>query len=104
MGMSKDAAPIAIIGTTLGLAYGGGVIIKESKSKALCKKDVFYSLSLMGLSHSLIEDTLLMLAIGASIFGVLLGRIFFTVIVMMILIQIIKRLSKKTFERYFVNY
>ena len=103
MGMSKDAAPIAIIGTTLGLAYGGGLIIKESKSKILSKKDIFYSLSLMGLTHSIFEDTLLMLAIGASIFGVLFGRVLFTIIVMILLIKIMNHVSKKTFEKYFVN-
>ena len=103
LGMSKDAAPIAIIGTTLGLAYGGGLIIKEASSGNLRKKDIFYSLSLMGLSHSLIEDTLLMIAIGASITGVLFGRIIFTIIVMVILIKIINHLSKKAFEKYFIN-
>jgi hypothetical protein len=103
LGMSKDAAPIAIIGTTLGLAYGGGLIIKEAGSKSLRKKDIFYSLSLMNLSHSLIEDTLLMIAIGASILGVLFGRIIFTIIIMIILIKIVNRVSKKAFEKYFVN-
>jgi len=104
LGMSKEAAPITIIGMTLGLAYGGGLIVKEAKSKILSKKDVFLSLSLMGLSHSLIEDTLLMVAIGASLVGILFGRILFTIIVMFILIRIINRLSKKVFEKYFVNY
>jgi hypothetical protein len=104
LGMSKEVAPITIIGMTLGLAYGGGLIVKEAKSKILSKKDVFLSLSLMGLSHSLIEDTLLMVAIGASLVGVLFGRILFTIIVMFILIRIINRLSKKVFEKYFVNY
>ena len=104
MGMSKNAAPIAIIGTTLGLSYGGALIIKEAKSKVLSKKDVFYSLSLMDLNHSMIEDTLLMLAIGASIVGVLIGRALFTIIIMIILIKITNHISKKNFEKYFVNY
>ena len=101
--MSKNAAPISIIGMTLGLAYGGGLIIKEAKSKLLTKKDVFYSVSMMGLSHSLIEDTILVLSIGATLFGVMLGRVLFTLLVMFILVRIINRLSKKTFEKYFVN-
>jgi len=104
LGMSKNAAPIAVIGTTLGLAYGGGLIIKEAKSGMLSKKDVFYSLSFMNLSHSLIEDTLLILAIGGSLFGILLGRVLFTIFVIVIIIKIVKRLSYKTFEKYFVNY
>lgn len=103
-GMSKNAAPITIIGSTLGLAYGGGLIIKEVKSKVLSKKDVFLSVSMMNLSHSLIEDSLIMISIGASILGVLFGRIVFTMIVMIILINILNRLSIKFFEKYLVNY
>jgi hypothetical protein len=103
LGMSKNAAPITIIGMTLGLAYGGGLIIREAKSNVLSKKDTFLSLSLMGLSHSLIEDTLLILSIGATLFGVLFARVLFTILIISILIRIINRLSKKTFEKYFVS-
>ena len=103
LGMSKNAAPITIIGMTLGLAYGGGLIIREAKSKLLTKKDTFFSLSLMGLSHSLIEDTLLMVAIGASLVGILLVRIIFTIIVMFFLIKIINHLSTRIFKKYFTQ-
>jgi spore maturation protein SpmB len=100
LGMSKNAAPVTIIGMTLGLSYGGGLIIKEAKEKMLSKKDVFLSLSLIGLSHSLIEDTLLMVAIGANLIGILGARIIFTIIVMFFLIKFIKHISKKSFERF----
>jgi hypothetical protein len=103
LGINKNAAPILVIGLTLGLAYGGGLIIKEAKSKLLSKKDAFLSISLMGLSHSLIEDTLLVLSIGAALSGIMLGRLVFTFIVIFVLVRIIKRVPKKTFEKYFVN-
>jgi spore maturation protein SpmB len=103
LGMSKNAAPITMIGMTLGLAYGGGLIIKEAKSGILSKKDAFLSLSLMGLSHSLIEDTLLLLAIGASLSGILLGRVVFSIVIMFILIKCINRLSKDTFHKFFIS-
>ena len=103
LGMSKNATILPIIGLTLGLAYGGGLIVKEAKSKLISKKDTFLSLSFMGLSHSLIEDTLLTLAIGASIFGILVGRLLFTILVMIIIVKIINLLSKKTFEKYLMN-
>lgn len=103
VGMSKNAAPLTIIGMTLGLAYGGGLIIQETKSKLVSKKDAFLSLSLMGLTHSIIEDTILVLSIGATIFGILLGRALFTIVVIVILIKCINRLSLKTFEKYFVK-
>ena len=103
IGMSKNAAPLTIIGMTLGIAYGGGLIIQETKSKLVSKKDAFLSLSLMDLTHSIIEDTILILSIGATIFGILLGRALFTIVVIVILIKYINSLSTKTFEKYFVK-
>jgi hypothetical protein len=103
IGMSKEAAPISIIGTTLGISYGGGLIINESKKGILSKKDMFLSLSMMGLTHSIIEDTLLMITIGAAISGILIGRIIFTIIVMILLIKIINNISKSKFESYFIR-
>jgi len=102
-GMSKHAAPLTIIGLTLGISYGGGIIIKETQSGKLSKKDAFLSVSMMGLSHSLIEDTLLMMTIGASLLGILIGRILFTFVGMLIIIFIINRISKQVFLRYFAT-
>jgi hypothetical protein len=98
--MSKNVAPLAIIGITLGLAYGGGIILRETKSNNLTKKDTFLSLSMMGLSHSLIEDTLLLLTIGASLFGILMGRFLFTILVMMVIIQFVNRIPQRIFKKY----
>jgi len=103
IGMSKDAAPLTIIGMTLGISYGGGLIINEARSGRLSKRDIFLSLSLMGLSHSLIEDTLLMFTVGASLTGILLGRILFTIIVMLMLIRMVRHVSDRNFRRYFVR-
>lgn len=103
LGMSKAAAPLTIIGITLGISYGGGLIINEARSGALGKRDIFLSLSLMGLSHSLIEDTLVMMAMGASLTGILLGRILFTLLIMLVLIRIISRISTHAFQRFFVR-
>jgi len=102
-GMSKNAAILPLIGMTLGLAYGGGVIVKEAKTKLISKKDTFLSLSFLNLSHSLIEDTFLTLAIGASIFGILFGRVIFTIFVMLIIAKCIKSISEKKFNKYFMN-
>jgi spore maturation protein SpmB len=103
IGLSKDAAPVSIIGTTLGISYGGGLIINESKNKNLSKKDIFLSLSMMGLTHSIIEDTLLMLTIGAALSGILFGRIFFTIIIMILLIKLINFIPKSFFNKYFLR-
>lgn len=101
LGISKDAAPITIIGITLGISYGGGLIIQEARSGKLSEKDAFLSVSLMGLTHSLIEDTILMMTLGASLVGILLGRVVFTIIVMIILVRLISKLSNRLFLTHF---
>ncbi|MDG6229503.1 MAG: hypothetical protein QCH96_06010 [Candidatus Thermoplasmatota archaeon] len=101
LGMSKEAGPLTIIGITLGISYGGGLIIKEARSGRLTPKDAFLSVSLMGLSHSLIEDTLLMMTIGASLVGILVGRVVLTIFAMSGIIWIIKKISPSLFQRWF---
>ena len=39
LGIGEKAIPVTIIGTVLGYAYGGGLIIQESKSGRITKKD-----------------------------------------------------------------
>jgi hypothetical protein len=101
MGMSKDAAPITIIGMTMGIGYGGGLIVREAQSGTLSKKDIFFSLSFMGLMHSMIEDTLLMLLLGGHISGVLIVRFLFAMLVVFVMVRLMKRMSDKTFDRFF---
>ena len=100
LGMSRDAAPVTVIGMTLGLAYGGGIIIQEARSGILGKRDVFFSLALMGLTHSLIEDTILMMLLGGRLSGVLVWRTAFSLLVIFTLVRLLGRLPDKTFEKY----
>ncbi len=77
LGIGREAAPLAIVGMTMGLTYGGGLIIHESRSGRVRPKDVFASLTLMGLTHSVIEDTLLMVMLGGHLSGILFARMIF---------------------------
>lgn len=101
LGVSRAAAPVTIIGMTLGLSYGGGLIIQESRSGRLSKRDVFFSLALMGLCHSLIEDTLLMMAIGSHHSAVLWGRLVFALAAVFLLVRLLRRVPDRAFGRYF---
>ena len=101
MGMSKDAAPITIIGMTMGIGYGGGLIIREAQSGTLSKKDIFFSLSFMGLMHSIIEDTLLMLLLGGHISGILIFRFVFAMLVIFVMVRLMRRVSDWIFNRFF---
>ena len=81
LGISPKAVNIVIIGFTLGILYGSGLLIKETQEGSLSKRDALCSISLLGLSHSLIEDTLLLMLVGGSLWGLLAFRVVFTVIV-----------------------
>jgi hypothetical protein len=72
---------VTVIGMTMGLTYGGGLIIHETQAGHIPKKDVFAAVSLMSLSHALIEDTLLLALIGASPWGTLGARLVFSLAV-----------------------
>jgi hypothetical protein len=103
LGMGREAAPVTIIGMTLGLSYGGGLIIREAQSGRLSKRDIFCSIALMGLCHSLIEDTLLMMLLGGHISGVLWGRLLFSLTAVFLLGRLIRVLPPASFERYLVR-
>jgi hypothetical protein len=100
LGMSRAAAPVTVIGMTLGLTYGGGIIIQEARSGILGKRDVFFALALMGLTHSLVEDTLLMMTLGGRLSGILVWRTAFSLLAIFLLVRLLGRLSDKTFEKY----
>ena len=103
MGIGAEVSTITIIGLTLGVVYGGALIINETKNKLLDKKDIFYSLVLMGLCHSVIEDTLLMMSLGADITGVLFIRVSFAIIFTTLLVTICKKLPDKALFRLFLR-
>ncbi len=100
LGIGKEAASITIVGLTMGLAYGGTLIIREVRNRGIPQKDVFFSLTLMGIAHSLIEDTLLMLLLGADLSGILLARLLFSLMCVFLLFKIWAYLPSKYVHRY----
>jgi hypothetical protein len=101
LGIRREAAPVTIIGMMLGLSYGGGLIIQEARSGQLQNRDIYFSLALMGLSHSLVEDTLLMMVLGGDLSGILFGRVFFSLLIMFIMVKLMKNCPEQVFNRYF---
>ena len=85
IGIRGEAANITVIGVTLGLTFGAGLLLKEVRSGALTRRDVFLTLSFLGLCHSLIEDTLLILLMGADLSGILWARLLFALVVIRLL-------------------
>ena len=83
LGMSEKVANIILIGLTLGISFGGGFLIEESKKNNISKKDILLSLSFLSLCHSIIEDTILILLLGSHISGILFFRFIYTVIIIL---------------------
>ncbi|UXZ54371.1 hypothetical protein LOS15_16440 [Halomonas sp. 7T] len=81
LGIGRSAANVTVIGFTLGLSYGAGLLIRDVKNGVLSKRDSTLALCFLGLCHSVIEDTLLILMLGADITGILWARFLFAVIV-----------------------
>ena len=85
LGMSETVANIILIGLTLGISFGGGFLIEESKKNNISKKDILLSLSFLSLCHSIIEDTILILLLGSHISGILFFRFIYTVIIILLM-------------------
>jgi len=74
-GVSDSAMMVTIIGCMVGLGYGGGLIVAESRSGHLAARDIFGSVIFMCFFHSMLEDTLLMWALGGSLWCFLVLRL-----------------------------
>ncbi|WP_298938227.1 hypothetical protein [uncultured Ruegeria sp.] len=90
-GQNPDLAPITTTGMLLGLAYGGGLIIQQTQETRLSRRDLFMSLSCLSLMHAIIEDTLMMLALGANVWVILVGRALISIAALWALAQFIDR-------------
>ena len=97
IGLDPRLAPLTAIGLILGLSYGGGLIIQSTKDHRSSPRARFLALACLSLSHSLIEDTALMLALGADIWIVLVGRIVFTLAVVATLARILYRMPQSAY-------
>jgi hypothetical protein len=102
-GISASATPLTTVGLLLGISYGGALIIQEARAGHLSARDVFLSVSLMGLSHGLIEDTLIVVAFGADLTSVLVGRVVFSLALVFLLARAISRVPDATFFRFLFN-
>lgn len=103
IGIKREALPMSLIGMTLGLAYGGGLLIREAERGTISGRDIFASFALLGLCHSLIEDTLLIALTGAELHGILWARLAFALIIIALLTRLLPLVSDHTFHRFFMR-
>lgn len=75
LGLPRRTAFLWIVANVLGLAFGAAVILGEAESGGLNKKDAQLLNRSIAICHSLLEDTLLFVAIGAWAVWITLPRL-----------------------------
>ncbi len=96
LAISKEASNVTIIGITLGLSFGAGLLIDEARSGRISKRDIVLTICFLGLAHSLIEDTLLILLLGADLNAILWARLLFAIVVISIIARLWKPATVKS--------
>ncbi len=96
IGVSRSAANITIIGLTLGLSFGAGLLVKDIESGSVDVRDAFLAVCFLGVCHSLIDDTILVLLLGAHLSGALWARVIFALVLMAVVSRLYTRKNPHT--------
>ncbi len=103
MGIGKEATNITLIGITLGIGFGGGLLIREAKTGNINKKDIFAAVTLLGFCHSVIEDTIVIMLVGANLTAILWGRIAFAIVMTWLMVKYYEWASESTRDKYLIR-
>lgn len=100
LNIGQSASTIVVVGLTLGLGFGGGLMIKDVKQGIVAPRSAVGALIFINLFHSLIEDTTILLLIGPSLFTILVIRGLFVFALTFVLIKIFDNLPINTYDRF----
>ncbi|MEM7302576.1 MAG: hypothetical protein AAF468_15965 [Pseudomonadota bacterium] len=95
LNIDRRLMPLTVTGMLLGLSYGSGLLMDEMRDKPADSQSLFPPLALLSISHGLIEDTIVMMALGADFWIVFAGKLVFSCAVIWFLNLIINS-TKKT--------
>lgn len=75
LGLKQEVSFLWVVLNTLGLAYGGGVLIAELETGQIDPREASLLNTSAAVTHSLLEDTLIFAAIGLSVWWLILPRL-----------------------------
>lgn len=102
-GIHEEASEMVAIGLLLGIVYGGGLLIREVETGNIRPRQIFLSCVFMSFAHSVIEDTLVVAALGADLMSVLFGRIVFAILATALVAVVLRFVSDETFSTLAFN-
>ena len=79
-----------IIGQTLGITYGAGILLREAGRGSLSRRDIFFIDTFLMISHSSIEDVLLFALFGANFWVILLLRLVAALVFSLVLLRLFR--------------
>ena len=85
VGLNERSAAPTLIGFLFGLAYGGGVIVRDIRRHDLGRRQVFIMSTFLSMVHAVVEDSLIFIALGAGIFWIVVYRIAWAAVVTLLL-------------------
>lgn len=80
MGLPRDSSFLWIVMNSLGLAYGGAVLIADVENSEISRRSARLLNTHVAITHSLIEDTLLFAAIGIGLGWLVIPRLLLSVV------------------------
>ena len=92
-----------MVGVTLGLGFGGGLLIKEVATGQIPRKDLFGVLCFINLLHSIFEDTSVVMLLGPNLFIVLIGRTIYSMLFIYVLMRLVNDWSDSAWQRFLTN-
>jgi len=81
LGISKPASLSLLAGLFFGIAYGSGVIIQTAREGLLTKRDRYLVIIFLAVCHSIFEDNILFVAIGADPYILFFGRLALAILI-----------------------
>lgn len=84
VGLDEQSAAPTLVGFLFGLAYGGGVIVRDVRRHDIGRRQVFIMSVFLSMVHAIVEDSLVFIALGASVFWIVAYRIAWAALVTLV--------------------
>ncbi|MEW6487460.1 MAG: nucleoside recognition protein [Thermodesulfobacteriota bacterium] len=89
LGLGQGALVPLLAGLVLGIVYGAGVLIQESRSGQMSSREVFLLSLFLCTCHAVVEDTLLFVVVGGDALWILGPRILLAVAATAVLARVL---------------